>query len=310
MSITICVRALLSAISFDISFCEARFHRIPIILTNFVLRDHHQKMPYTFSSCSNCGRLLQVRHDGNIRIHSPIPSRCPGSGLPPVVVDAIQRPVSQSQRSPSPSVSPVVPSLNQSQPPPSPLQNAVLNPGPVNCKILKRIPRGSRAPCVKAFTTILNDIVRENKDAAWECLFLFSRRCLSQPIRGGQRRSLATHVNRAIEQESDPAISHGPKSGKRPTLAKMVAAKLEDGDFRGAVRLVSSSELIRPADRESLKLLQEKHPPAHVDCSFPPLDSTTPPPVVSPGDVTKAIFSFPTGSAGGPDGCSLSISRT
>ena len=63
-----------------------------------------------------------------------------------------------------------------------------------------------------------------------------------------------------------------------------------------------SSEPIRPADKESLKLLQEKHPPAHVDCSFPPLHSTTPPPVVSPGDVTKAIFSFPTSSAGGPDG--------
>ena len=76
--------------------------------------------------------------------------------------------------------------------------------------------------------------------------------------------------------------------GKRPTLARMVEAKLEDGDFRGAVHLICSSELIWLADRESLKLLQEKHPLAHMDCSFPPLDSTTPPPVVSPGDVTKA----------------------
>jgi hypothetical protein len=53
---------------------------------------------------------------------------------------------------------------------------------------------------------------------------------------------------------------------------------------------------------ESLRLLQEKHPPSHPNPAFPIPDTQSPPPSMSSTDVINAVFSFPTGSAGGPDG--------
>ena len=77
---------------------------------------------------------------------------------------------------------------------------------------------------------------------------------------------------------------------------------MEDGDVRGAVRLVSSTEPVHRADEEALKLLLEKHPPSCPDSSFPPLDMQFVPPTMSSTDVIQAVLSFFTSCAGGPDG--------
>ena len=77
---------------------------------------------------------------------------------------------------------------------------------------------------------------------------------------------------------------------------------MQDGDVRGAVCLVSSTEPVRRADEEAMKLLQEKHPPSCPDSLFPPLDTQSAPPTMCSTDVIQAVLSFPTGSAGGSDG--------
>ena len=217
--------------------------------------------------------------------------------MPPATVDVLSP--SSPTRSPPLSLSPPV-SLPSPQTDP-PTNNPVINPGLINGKILKKIPQGSSAPCAKKLSSILDDIVRENSEAAWNHLFLFSRRCLIQPTRGGHRRSLAACINQAIEQERDTS-TNSRVSHESTSLAKRVSAKLEDGDFRGAVRLVSLTEPVCRADKESLRLLQEKHPPSHSDSSFPPPDTQSPSPTMSSSDVIHAVFSFPTGSVGGPDG--------
>ena len=124
--------------------------------------------------CSACGENRQVRLDGNIRIHGPVSSRCPGSELPP-----------SSQ-----------PNTSQDYPlsasPPSHQNCAQLNPGRANNRILKRIPRPTRDVAATKFAEILNDVCSNNNPEAWSCLFLFNRRCLRAPPRGGIRRNLAT----------------------------------------------------------------------------------------------------------------------
>ena len=54
-------------------------------------------------------------------------------------------------------------------------------------------------------------------------------------------------------------------SSKDPlrSLAVRVAAKLEEGNFRGAVKIVSSDESFAPVDASTLSKLKEKHPPRH-----------------------------------------------
>ena len=252
--------------------------------------------PMALAPCSSCGRVLQVRRDGNVRIHGPVKNRCPGSSLPATAPTTITTIASSSTSSGAASSHPS--SDGQPQVPPD---ASAINPGTINCRILKRIPRGSRAPCAQKLSSILDKIVQDNsRESAWDRLFRFARRCLAQPKRGGHRRSLATSVNQAIEHEQEASTSSCPSRGS--SLAKKVSAKLEDGDFKGAVRLVSSTEPVCKANADSLKLLQEKHPPPDPHSEFPLPHTQSPPPVMTTTDVAQAVLSFPTGSAGGPDG--------
>jgi hypothetical protein len=155
-------------------------------------------------------------------------------------------------------------------------------------------------------TSILNAINSRNDEDAWECLFPFPR-CLGAPKRGGHGRNLAVVINQTLLSEENlrtpPVTPRAPKHGGFNNLATQVSAKLEEGNFKGAVRLASSSGSICIPDERSLEKLRQKHPSAHSDSSYPPAppsnlqDHLT----VNATEVRKAIMSFPAGSAGGPD---------
>ena len=132
------------------------------------------------------------------------------------------------------------------------------------------------------------------------------------PRRGGPRRSLATEVNQLLREECDPpplnpTPTAQPRSRLRhkhlETLASRVSIKLEEGDYRGAVRHACSDDAILDLTEETLSALRSKHPPPHHDSrNPPPPDEHTTHATVSVKDVAEAIRSFPNGSAGGPDG--------
>ena len=78
-------------------------------------------------------------------------------------------------------------------------------------------------------------------------------------------------------------------------------AKLEDGDVKGAVRLLCSDDKLAVPDHTTLAALSRLHPAASADRR--PSPSTIVPPLqVLPDIVRKAIQSFPNSSAAGPDG--------
>ena len=130
--------------------------------------------------------------------------------------------------------------------------------------------------------------------------------CCSQEGGGGHRRNLASIINQAIQDEADPPLvlpeKRGPKHTSPNNLAARVSVKLEEGDFKGAVRLASSAESLCTPDESSLIQLSKKHPPAHPSSTFPAAPLLQDTLVVSPTEVKKAVMSFPAGSAGGPDG--------
>ena len=73
--------------------------------------------------------------------------------------------------------------------------------------------------------------------------------------------------------------------------------KLEEGDFKEAVRLACSEDSMAERSEATFVALQNKHSSSHPDSSIPPpnvLNSIS----VSEGDVVRAIKSFPNGSAG------------
>ena len=261
-------------------------------------------MPKTASTtsrglCNICGRDMPLRSDGKVRTHGPVSNRCPGSDSSPVRAAAIDTPASHLVSQPSAVSSSSLPPNTTSVDP------STINPGRCIGKIIKRIPRGSRHQTARKLSNILDDIIANNSNDAWERLFLFPRRCLQVPKRGGRRRNLANFINQAVSAETDVITIPPPAQGKRSNLdilAARVSAKLEDGDFRGAVRIASSNDTFCVPDERSLNLLREKHPPSNPDCSFPEFQSPDSPLEISTLSVRKAIYSFPSGSAGGQDG--------
>ena len=88
-------------------------------------------------------------------------------------------------------------------------------------------------------------------------------------------------------------------------LAKRVSAKLEEGDYRGAVRIACSEDAIADITDETISSLREKHPGPHPEShipSPPQPEEFVPLPAITEEEVASAILSFPRGSAGGPNG--------
>ena len=83
------------------------------------------------------------------------------------------------------------------------------------------------------------------------------------------------------------------------------STKLEEGDFRGTVRLACSEDAVAEHNDATVAALWAKHPAPHPDTNFPlpPQENEPQPPIaVTEQDVARAVLSFPRGSAGGPDG--------
>jgi len=145
----------------------------------------------------------------------------------------------------------------------------------------------------------------------WLAILDWGGLILAPPVRGGKRHNLATVIKNRVEhfplRGSDslkPPQSSRNQSKKQPSalLADAVAAKLEDGNVRAAIRLLNSEDIPVTPSEESLRLLQEKHPAASEDTGVLPRPVPDSALSVSEADVRQSVLSFPAGSSGGPDG--------
>ena len=174
-------------------------------------------------------------------------------------------------------------------------------------RLVDHIPKGARASCRELLSRILADISRAPFDALkWRALLLFGREVLVKPARGGRRHNVTGHIRRQADSFCGTAeasqISHPGCVRRCPDkiLAAAVSAKIEQGDLRGAVRLMCSDERPAEASAEVLQKLVDKHPRAPADRAAPPsaYDDCL---IVSAAEVLAAVRSFPQGSAGGLD---------
>ena len=257
--------------------------------------------------CSVCRRTFSLTKTGVVRQHGPCESRCPGSRLPPLSCSVglgLQKHVTSL---------PMRQLAESSSLPMRQLPVSINEPFEISRfkgKILKRIPRASRELAAKKFTSCLDSVVRHNDFSSWKNLLEFSARGFRAPQRGGRRNHhLATMVNLqlregSMSQSSIPNYSYSTISNPFKSLARHVSAKLEEGDFKGAVRLASSEDTLADFSDATLSALRAKHPPPHPNSIIPPS------PVVNENDrleiveeeLAYIIRLFPNGSAGGHDG--------
>ena len=86
-------------------------------------------------------------------------------------------------------------------------------------------------------------------------------------------------------------------------LSGRVSSKLEEGNFKGAVRLACSEDTLADHSEATLNALRLKHPSPHPDSHIVHHDSINPLPFpLDIETIMKAIVSFPNSSGGGFDG--------
>ena len=192
---------------------------------------------------------------------------------------------------------------------------------------IKWIPRSARQQCATLLTKLLLAVAHNpHSIPAWMGLLSFGKRILHKPQRGSAHRNLFNIAIRRCKDFSSTSLiqavaslgtSGAPasRSDKRKLkenkanekghlqLANAVSAKLEEGNYKGAVRLVCSDEVHAPQSVTTLQALRLKHPNAPSDRrSVDPPEATTSSVTFDDPAVRAALLSFPPGSTAGPDG--------
>ena len=266
--------------------------------------------------CAHCRKSCALLRSGLIHQHGPRKNPCSGSGRE--AAPGSRRPASLRTNlresllpssSQDNSAQDLFPTSNDTSDAGKPIGHPSRH-----VPILKRIPRGARTEAANTLQQLLNNVVDDvSNNRSWTRLFGFAPTCLAQPGRGGKSRNLTTLVNRQIraydaQTDIDVGVDRGKvKKIRRAAVdenteaAKRASAKLEEGDVKGAIRILTSKDKVAPVNEATAASLRVLHPPAPADLRPPPTSSVAPLQATA-ADVRAAITSFPNGSAGGPDG--------
>lgn len=86
-------------------------------------------------------------------------------------------------------------------------------------------------------------------------------------------------------------------------MAERVESKIIDLDIRGAVKIISSTDIVAKANDQTFTELKRKHPEPSRPLNFPDdQDDSIRPLIANSPSVLRSINSFPTGSSAGIDG--------
>ena len=280
---------------------------------------HHNRT----GTCSVCRRsgIHIVNTTGLLRQHGPRNNRCRGSrsrpfpGSQQAVLSRVDSTSGPSQSTAAVSQTAVhLSGVSASQANSTQVQNDVLV-HPARVSILKRIPKGARPAVGFLLQKLIRAVMQHSSSTTnWSKLLGFPSSCLVKPSRGGKSRNLTTAIVKQVRLYelgivADPPMCTSasrtkpakPAKTRDETIAAIASAKLEDGDVKGAVRLLCSDDRLAVPDAATFAELCQLHPPAPADRRAVPLTVASPL-QVSPAAVIKAIQSFPNGSAAGPDG--------
>ena len=260
--------------------------------------------------CSVCHATFQLHlRDGLVHRHGPRSNPCPGSQQPPLGPS-----VQTASRASSGQLAPARAARSDScQTLPVDAAPGLLSFTPVDFGIIKHIPKSVRASCASHLSGLLNSVVSDPGNLShWQAVLHWGQVILVAPKRGGRRHNVASNIRKRVADFASNSCTNvtPEKKGsfrskpRNPTqfLSQAVAAKLEDGNLKAAIRILVSDEAYAAPSTEGLAKLRLKHPPATMDASTMPVPQSDSSLSVGEPDVRKAIMSFPAGSSAGPDG--------
>ena len=274
----------------------------------------------TTGSCTVCSRsgIRVISTSGLLWKHGPRSGQCAGSYTRPVLGsiqasshDPNSQLLSQQLQVPTSAddqvdVNVTVPSTAENSP------HQLLPVSFIRTKIVKRIPKGARPQVSMALQNVINDVVRHPSAIdKWRKLFFFTSNCLRRPNRGGRSRNLTTLITKqtiAYSECSDVIPIEDEMSTHRPVkarsfdqiVASRASAKLEEGNVKGAVRLLCSNDKLATPNVQSFNQLLPLHPKAPIERRHV-IPANALPLQVYPAAIRAAVQTFPAGSSAGPD---------
>ena len=142
-------------------------------------------------------------------------------------------------------------------------------------------------------STIVN-VCSSNDLSAWSCLYSFTTSVLTIPNQKIPGRTLSSLLRENLNRFHRERVLLSHPDARRRTrgqssepedasIARVVQLKLAQGDVSAAARRLLSTDVLAPADEETRRILQLKHPDLPPSVDFPP----TPSPV-APNDETPS----------------------
>ena len=116
------------------------------------------------------------------------------------------------------------------------------------------------------------------------------------------KKRTITEVNEPSDEQPGTYTGFHRKRDPAAQLAAAIMAKVEDGNIKAAIRILTSEEKPAADTDATFAKLQERHPTAPVNRSPPPDPNNSTAIQMTEAEVQKIIRSFPAGSSGGPDG--------
>ena len=145
-----------------------------------------------------------------------------------------------------------------------------------NSRIILRVPHSVRVPvALELGIKLISEYVSTNSSDCWRRLLIFPHVVLNS---SGSMESKKTSLSSKIRQNLQQWIFHTVHSTQRlphrkpnanvhnfdsdSKRARLIEAKVADGDVRGAIPLLSSDEDLSTFTSDVLASLKTKHPPA------------------------------------------------
>lgn len=142
---------------------------------------------------------------------------------------------------------------------------------------------------------------KENDYSSWAELLIFAYKAFRIP--DANKKSLTKLVKCNIKNdELLTTMRSKQQTNKGSSFSKRIESKVADGDIRGAIKILSSSETLAKQDNQTYQKLLQKHPTPSRIINSPESPEDLDYLVVDEEMVKKCIYSFPNGSAAGIDG--------
>ncbi|ESO04527.1 hypothetical protein HELRODRAFT_172175 [Helobdella robusta] len=179
--------------------------------------------------------------------------------------------------------------------------------------LMDHIPKHSRTKFGQTLAKVVREIIdKPSISISWLKLLFLPAMILRKSHRGGRRHNPTGLINQRIDNFGGQSVEKMAdclefvnklenKKSAESKLISSVKSKIEKGNIKNAMQLLSSTDTVAPDTEETIRALKSKHPTAPNNKQQSPSKESSSLCVTSQ-QVLVCLKTFPKGTSGGSDG--------